>query len=273
MRREAVQEERWQATFDATPASAPLARWTPLLETASAARRDAVYAAMSKVATRQSDAEALLDSDAFPIGALPASASIRRLRCARRRANSLIRGAARVLPQTPGVRAFREIAGEVDDAVDAMEWLVGKGCSCDDAARSWEAVARGYLNPNFDVARLRDLRNPKVLSRQNEDSAPNFSMLTLNSPLLAWLRFADDRKYGVAALIGARAIDHRTGDAIEALNSEFEAEGASRVLRFLPMLDLDPTPALCRAGSPKSGANSTRPSDLQRRRRGLSRDC
>ena len=61
-------------------------------------------------------------------------------------------------------------------------------------------------------------------------------------------RFADDRKYGVAALIGARAIDHRTGDAIEALNSEFEAEGASRVLRFLPMLDLDPTPALCRAG-------------------------
>ena len=128
-----------------------------------------------------------------------------------------------------------------------MEWLVGNGCSCDDASRSWEAVARGYTDPNFDVARLKDLRDPKALSRQVDDKTSNFSTLTLNSPLRAWLRFADDRKYGIAALIGARAIGHRTGDAIETLNSEFDADSAARVLRFLPKLDLDATPALCRA--------------------------
>ncbi len=246
-RHEAEADHRWQAKFDATPANAPLAKWTEQLETAAPARRKDVLAAMRKVPTRQRDAETLLDGDAFPIGALGAiDLDPTQSLCEKARA-SLVRGAARLLPLAPGSREFREIADKFDAAADALEWLVANGCDCGDASRAWEAVARGYLDPNFDVARLKSLRDREAVERLRESNVKNFSLLTPRSSLQAWLRFADDRKFGVEALIGARSLEHRTGDAIEALSSEFDPDSAATVLRFLPTLDLDPTPALCRA--------------------------
>ena len=246
-RHEAEADHRWQAKFDATPANAPLAKWTEQLETAAPARRKDVLAAMRKVPTRQRDAETLLDGDAFPIGALGViDLDPTQSLCEKARA-SLVRGAARLLPLAPGSREFREIADKFDAAADALEWLVANGCDCGDASRAWEAIARGYLDPNFDVARLKRLRDREAVERLRESNVKNFSLLTPRSSLQAWLRFADDRKFGVEALIGARSLEHRTGDAIEALSSEFDPDGAATVLRFLPTLDLDPTTALCRA--------------------------
>ena len=150
------------------PRSAPLAKWTALARNRQpqpAARPS--YAAMSKVATRQSRCRnaswtptlsrsarcAVIDLDPTP-SLVPEGARLR-----------LFRGAARVAAANARrSRAFREIAGKFDAAVDAMEWLVGKGCSCGDASRSWEAVARGYLDPNFDVARSERLAQSEAVS-------------------------------------------------------------------------------------------------------------
>ena len=77
-----------------------------------------------------------------------------------------------------------------------------------------------------------------------EDPA-TFSMLTPQSHLKAWLKFAGDKTFHDQALAGARALDHRTADAVEMLNeNEYVAQ---TVMAYLPELDLEATAPLCTA--------------------------
>ena len=49
------------------------------------------------------------------------------------------------------------------------------------------------------------------------------------------------------ALEGARKLDHRTADAVEMLTDKYEIAAPWMVLKYLPVLDLETTPPLCRA--------------------------
>jgi hypothetical protein len=73
-----------------------------------------------------------------------------------------------------------------------------------------------------------------------------FSQLTPKAHLRAWLSFEDKKEYHDRALAGARTLDHRTADAVEMLKANSVGEPWT-VLRLLPQLNLDATPALCDA--------------------------
>ena len=127
-----------------------------------------------------------------------------------------------VLP-APNAKPYDDIYQEVADAVAAMRWLVGYGCSCDAESLAWEAMAKAYRDPGYDVRYLAELRDPKELGRVLNEDPEQFSMLTPKAHLRAWLKFADpdfDKIYREQALAGARRLDHRTADAIEMLDGE-----------------------------------------------------
>ncbi len=186
----------------------------------------------------------MLDRDDFPLGylgqfCLDPTATI----CDKARA-LLRRQVEPLVLKTPNTKPYADIADAVADAVAAMEWLVGYGCSCETESRAWETMANGYRDTDFDVVRLAELRDPKELGRILREDPDNFSMLTPQSHLRAWLKFAADKSFRDQAL-AARTLDHRTPDAVEMLNdNEF---AAATVMAYLPELDLDPTPALSAA--------------------------
>jgi hypothetical protein len=104
-------------------------------------------------------------------------------------------------------------------------------------------MAKSYRNPNFDVVRLAELRDPENLGRALREHPTRFSMLTPKAHLKAWLSFVDDDGLREQALAGARKLDHRTSDAVEMLGGDEYT--AQTMLRYLPVLDLDATPQLC----------------------------
>jgi hypothetical protein len=157
----------------------------------------------------------------------------------------LRRDAAQWVLKPPQKKSYSEIAIPVADAVAAMTWLVGYGCPCATEALAWETMAKGYSNPNYDVYRLAELRDPKELGRLLRESPDHFSMLNGKSHLKAWLKFADERALQEQALAGARKLDHRTSDAVEMLRDNTDIGAPSTVLRYLPVLDFEPTPGLC----------------------------
>jgi hypothetical protein len=131
--------------------------------------------------------------------------------------------------KTPNSRPYAEIAGEVAGAVAAMDWLVDYGCSCDAEALAWATMADAYRDPNFDIVRLRELRDPKNLGRALREHPARFSMLTPNSHLKAWLSFADDKSLREQALAGARIwpmvqIRHRAIEQEAAQRARWEAD-------------------------------------------------
>ena len=137
------------------------------------------------------------------------------------------------------------IRTDVANAVAAMQWLVGYGCSCDAEATAWETMANAYSDTEFDVFELKRLRDPKALGQTLREAPERFSMLTPRSHLKAWLHFAADPSLHDQAMAGARALDHRTEDAVEILGgTEYDAWD---LLIVLPELDLQATPALCAA--------------------------
>src|SRR6185312_1014242 len=106
------------------------------------------------------------------------------------------------------------IRGDVADAVAAMQWLVGYDCACDAEAMAWETMANAYTDTGFDVVELRRLRDPEAIGRTLREAPERFSMLSPRSHLKAWLHFAEDPSLRDQALAGARALDHRTEDAV-----------------------------------------------------------
>jgi hypothetical protein len=146
-------------------ADAPLWDWTPFLATRSDIKRDEVIFRIRKLARRQADAEAMLDRGDFPLGFLadfdlkPTPAI-----CDKARALLMRRVEPLVLAK-PRSKPYADIAQQVADAVSAMDWLVGMGCSCNKESFAWETMAKAYRDPNFDVYHLAELRDPKELGR------------------------------------------------------------------------------------------------------------
>ena len=241
--REAALRTKWEADFTKLPANSPLWAWTPFLATRDETKQSTVLDRIHHLGRRQNDAEVMLDRGDFPLLYLgffdlePTSAICDKVRDLLRR---------RVQPlaaKSSNSRPYTEIAGEVAGAVAAMDWLVGYGCSCDVESLAWETMAKSYSNPNFDVVRLAELRDPENLGRALREHPARFSMLTPKAHLKAWLSFADDDGLREQALAGARKLDHRTSDAVEMLGGEEYT--AQTMLRYLPVLDLDATPQLC----------------------------
>ncbi len=106
-------------------------------------------------------------------------------------------------------------------------------------------MAKDYRDTNFDVYRLASLRDPGELGKILRERPEHFSMLDGKSHLKGWLHFADDPGLHERALAGARALQGRTGDAVEILSDKYGEESRWQLLRYLTALDLEATPALC----------------------------
>ena len=233
------------AAYAALPADAPLWALVPFLDTPNLYRRSDVIDRIRAMGRRQADAETMIDRGDFPLLVLreidldPTPALCEKTRAL------LMRQVRPLVLTESGSKPYGDVALQVDGAATAMEWLVGFSCSCDAESKAWEDMANGYRDPSFDVVRLRELRDPKALGRVLREDPPRFSMLGPQSHLKAWLKFTDDKELRDRALAGARALDHRTPDAVEMLNAdEFTA---ARVLGYLPDLDLEATAPLCEA--------------------------
>ena len=252
---QAAEAAKWDAALAGMPADAPLWDLISLLATARGETKQiAVLDRIKTLTRRQSDAEIMLDRGDFPLrylgsfGLTPTPAICDKARnLLRQRVKPL------VLP-VPNAKPYDDIYQEVADAVAAMSWLVGYGCSCDAESLAWEAMAKAYRDPGYDVRYLADLRDPKALGRVLNEDPEQFSMLTPKAHLMAWLKFADsdDDSVREQALAGARQLDHRTADAIEMLSGSHpddpsDEHSAWLVLRDLPLLDLEPTSQLCAA--------------------------
>jgi hypothetical protein len=256
---QAAEQAKWDAAFATLPADAPLWEVISFLETARGeTKQQAVLDRIRNLDRRQSDAEIMLDRGDFPLGYLGRS-GLNPTSAICDKARNLLRQRVKplVLP-TPDTKPYDDIYQEVADAVAAMSWLVGYGCSCDAESLAWEAMAKAYRDPGYDVRLLAELRDPKALGRVLNEDPEQFSMLTPKAHLRAWLKFAEPnvdnvKMYREQALAGARQLDHRTADAVEMLgggNPEWtpsEEYSAYVVLRDLPVLDLEPTSQLCAA--------------------------
>ena len=241
--REDQRREDWANGFASLPADAPLWQITPFLNTPDSSRQEAVLDRIRHRDSRQAEAGTMLDRDDFPLAYMarfdldPTPALCDKTRgMLRRRAQTLI-------PKTANEKPYAVIAGEVAGAVSAIQWLVGYGCSCDDEAQAWEAMTKSYRGSDFDVVRLRELRDPAELGRSLREDPAHFSMLTPQSHLRAWLKFAEQAEWREPALAGARTLPHRTEDAIEIMQAD--RTNSYVLLMYLPALDLQATPAFC----------------------------
>lgn len=235
------------------PADAPLAEFVPFLEVRDQTVVSAAVARVQLLERRQQDAEALLARGAFPLRhlawlALDPTPTL----CDGARAMLRDR-AARLVPASPGTQPFALIARDVADALNAMSWLVGHGCACEAESQAWESMAKAYRDTNYDVVLLANLRDPASLGRRLREDPERFSQLGAQSHLKAWLKFSDDSALRPQIIAGARTLAHRTADAVEILTNASEESGRFRLLRILPDIDLEATPALCDAAAREVG--------------------
>ena len=236
----------WRAEVDAVPADAPLWRWTPLLGRGFFAEDD-VIAKIRDLDRRQGDAETMLERGDFPLAylgrfALAATPAV----CEGARAE-LQSKVAPLVVATKQARLFSDIERPFDEALSAMQWLVGYGCAVEAESRAWETAAKGYRDPSHAVDEFAALRDPAALGRTLRDSPEKFSQLTDKASLKAWLKFADDPQLHDAALAGARHVADRAEEATAMLEDKDWGPGIYVVVAAIPSLDLDATPRLCAA--------------------------
>ncbi|HEY1473047.1 MAG TPA: hypothetical protein VGF53_03080 [Pseudolabrys sp.] len=239
--------EKYAADLARLPADAPLWDWVPFLDTRNATLQSDLLARMSKLARRQADAELMLDRGDFPLEFLGSidltpTPSI----CDKTRA-LLRRQVTPLVLTSPNSKPYTDIAIQVAGALTAMRWLVGYDCDVDAESLAWEAMAKAYRDTNFDVIELRELRDSKNHGRTLREAPERFSMLTPKSHLKAWLKFTDDKDLREQALAGARKLEHRTADAIEMLDDKYDISAPWKVLKYMPVLDLETTAPLCKA--------------------------
>lgn len=242
----------WEAKLAATPENAGLSRWIPFLNSAVYSVEEAARAKILALPSRQRDAEDMLARDEFPFRELsqidldPTPAL-----CQNARASLSRRAAALALK--PGEQPdFNKIADEFFGAGKAVQWLVSLACACDARALEWEALGRSYGASDNQVSDFVEARDPQKLGWTLYNDPPKTSMLTPKTPLRAWLYFAiglskSDPAERPRLLAGARALDHRTADAVAWLQKGRRDSDLYVLLHFLPQLDLDTTPALCAA--------------------------
>lgn len=238
---QAADAQRIRDAFASVPAGAPLWEWTAFIgKDAPWPIEDKAVEAVQALDRRQSDAETMLERGDFPlryIGQfdLEPTPSL----CEKARALLRRRAAAPLLQSPQSKPDGSSIAQQISDAEQAMQWLVGLGCSCDAESTAWEAAARRY---DYDVERLVRLRDPAALGATLRNNPPRFSMLNSATHLRGWLNYADRSAYRAQALAGARALPHRTADAEEMMGDEWSGLA---VLTYLTELDLTATPSLC----------------------------
>ena len=243
----AAANEKYEADLAKLPPDAPLWDWLPFLNTRNAIKQDEVMAHIRKLERRQSDTELMLDRGDFPMSYLRAF-DLNPTPALCDKARALLRKRVAPLVLKPGEsKPYKAIAAQVAEAADAMEWLVGYGCSCDTEALAWENMTKAYQGSDWDIHRLADARDPKNLGRIVNNYPARFSMLTPKAHLKAWLGFADNKEFHDQALAGARKLDHRTADAVEMLNDKSDISAPWKVLKYLPALDLETTAPLCGA--------------------------
>ena len=253
MRQKAIDEfiaarDKWAADIAKLPDDAPLWDWVPFLNTPDQTRVEDALVGIRKLARRQTDAETMLDRGDFPPGFLgrmdlTPTPSL----CDKARA-FLRRKVQPLVLKTPNSKPYRDIFWPVYNALADMRWLVGHDCNCDAESQAWQTMVETYSDPGY-LVELRQLRDPKELGRQQREYPERFSMLTPQSPLKAWLRFADtdNKETHDAALAGARKLDHRTSDAIAMLEDKNDISAPWKILLYLPELDIETNPHLCRA--------------------------
>jgi hypothetical protein len=242
---ETARLQKYDADLARVPAGAAMWEWTPFLDTRDDTEREKVLDGIRGLAQRQAQVEQMLDRGDFPIGYL-GFFDLDPTRALCDKARSLLRKQAAPLAlKTPNSKPYSDIAVQVSDAVAAMNWLVGYDCLCDTESMAWESMAKGYKDTNFDVHRLAELRDPKELGRTLRERPERFSMLGPKSHLKGWLKFADDKNLQEQALAGARALDHRTADAVSIFVNKYDDESKWKLLRYLTALDLEATLPLC----------------------------
>jgi hypothetical protein len=251
MRDSAIQQEsdrraQYAADLAKMPADAPLWDWTPFLATRNDTKSGEVLDRIQHLERRQADAELMLARGDLPLRYLgsfdltPTPAL-----CDKARA-LLRRSVAPLVLTSPDSKPYAAIATPVADALAAMRWLVGYDCSCDAESLAWENMAKAYQDTNFDVFELARLRDPKELGQILRERPARFSMLSPKAHLKAWLRYADEKGLRDQAIAGARQLDHRTSDAVEMLANKYDISAPWLVLKYLPVLDLETTPPLCK---------------------------
>jgi hypothetical protein len=242
--RDAAVLEKYEADLAKLPADAPLWDWAPFFNTRNETRLGEMLKHIATLDRRQADAELMLERGDFPlrfIGRLDLTPT--QALCDKARALLRKRVAPLVLA-TPQSKPYRDIAGDVYDALTALKWLIGYDCDATAEAKAWETMANGYSDTGFDVVELRELQDPKEMGRIVRNYPERFSQLTPRAHLRAWLSFEDKKEYHEQALAGARKLEHRTADAVEMLRSGGEG-GPWMILRLIQVLDLEATPALC----------------------------
>ncbi len=240
-------QEKYVADYAKLAADAPLSDWLPFLETRNETQKNEVLARIRKLERRQSESERMIERGDFPLRYLkaldldPTPALCDKTRTLlRHQVEPLVLKLAKSKP-------YRTIGAQVSDAADAMEWLVGYGCSCNAESIAWENMAKSYEGSSWDIYRLGEVRDPEQFGQIVRMYPARFSMLTPKAHLKAWLSFADKTELREQALAGARTLDHRTGDAVEMLNDKYDIGAPWMVLKYLPALDLEASAPLCGA--------------------------
>lgn len=236
-----------EADYDKLPANAGLAQLLPFMGAFHGEKETELNRRVRSLPTRQSEAEAMLARGEFPLRYLgwlhlDPTPSL----CDKARAQ-LRQNVAPLVLKSGETKPYTAIAKQVTDAVTAMKWLVGYGCSCDAEALAWEQMASAYNDPAFEFYELKRLRDPKELGLILREYPERFSLLTPKASLKAWLGFTEEAEYRDRALAGARTLPHRNADIVTMLNNRSDEHMAWMAMTYLPQLDLDATPELCRA--------------------------
>ncbi|MGH6664809.1 MAG: hypothetical protein ACREB2_07885 [Pseudolabrys sp.] len=238
--------QKYQEDYAKLAADAPLWDWVPFLDTRNVSQRDDILKRMQKLARRQSEAELMLERGDFPLQIL-GSLDLTPTPAICDKARALLRKQVEPLVlKSPNSKPYKDVAVQVSDALTAMKWLVGYSCDVDAESTAWETMAKGYRDTNYDVYELAELRDPKNHGRILRTAPERFSMLTPQAHLTAWLSFAEKPEYRDQALAGARRLDHRTADAVEMLNDKIDISAPWKVLQYMPALDLETPPPLCK---------------------------
>jgi hypothetical protein len=234
---------------------APLAAHLPFLEAADQTIVSDAVLRIRKLERRQADAEAMLERGEFPLrylsqldlDATPALCD---------KARALLRKRVEpLIPAAPGAKPYTTVARDVEDALSAMRWLTGYGCDCEAESRAWETMAKGYRDTNYDVISLARLREGGELGRKLREDPDRLSQLGPQSHLKAWLKFSDDPPQREQVVAGVRTLARRTAEAVEILTDKYQESSRFRLLRILPEIDLEATPALCAAAARVVGAD------------------
>jgi hypothetical protein len=242
-----------RATIASLPADAPLWEFMPFLDASDQRIGNEARERIRALPRRQADAEAMLVRGDFPLGYLGSFAlDLTPSLCEKARA-LLRRRVEPLVPATPGAKPYSAVEPEVRAAWSAMYWLVGYGCAVDAESLAWENMAKAHRDTNYDVTMLAGLRDPARLGKTLREDPARFSQLGPQSHLKAWLKFSDDAELRVKVIAGVRTLERRNAEAIEFLTDKSEDSGRFRLLRILPAIDLEATPALCTAVTKEIG--------------------